>query len=474
MSPCARRQRVIQFEESRRSSSDAVQNQNQRDSMTPLNLTAPPVPMNIAPQAPLSFPPPRTIEDTGLPTSFLYDLALKIIYFAGEMQALAVADEMRLPHTNLVENVLNFLVKEEFCQITGATGFNERAYRYVVTSKGSAKAQELLARNTYAGPAPVPLTAYNDAMGRQEIGLISVSRDTIRNSFTDIVISDAMLRRVGPAVNSARSIFLYGPPGNGKTTIAEHMARLLGGNVYLPHAVYADGQIIRLFDHINHRAVSESQRLGASNETARRDTRWVLCQRPFINVGGELTLETLDLIFDPVSKTYEAPFQMKANGGMFLIDDFGRQQMRPQDLLNRWIVPLEKRYDFLTLQTGKKIEIPFDALIVFSTNLDPRDLMDEAFLRRIRYKINVPNPSWDDFRVIFQMNCAQRHIPYDEEMFKYLVLEHYVKIKREPKSVHPRDLLDQLMDIARYLQKEPRLEQELLDAAVDAYFVKLS
>ncbi len=293
-------------------------------------------------------------------------------------------------------------------------------------------------------------------------------------AFNDIVITDAMLRRIGPAVNSARSIFLYGPPGNGKTTIAERMARLLGGNVYLPYAIYADGQIIRLYDQINHRAVSEPTRNGFSSESVRRDTRWVLCHRPFIVVGGELTMESFDLIYDPISKTYEAPFQMKANGGMFLIDDFGRQQMRPQVLLNRWIVPLEKRYDFLALQTGKKIEIPFDVLIVFSTNLDPRDLVDEAFLRRIRYKINVPNPSWEDYRTIFQRNCAQRGIPYDEEMFKYLVLEHYVKVKREPKSVHPRDLLDQMMDIARYLRREPYLDKELIDAAVDAYFVKLS
>ncbi len=426
------------------------------------------------PQTTLSFPPPQTIADTGLPASFIQDLALKIIYFAGEIQAQAVAEEMRLPHTNLVEHALSFLVKEEFCQITGATGYNERAYKYTTTGKGSAKAQELLARNQYAGPAPVPLNLYNDTMRKQSIGGVAVERTTIGNAFNDIVINDAMLRRVGPAVNSARSIFLYGPPGNGKTTIAERMARLLGGNILIPHAVYADGQIIRVFDHISHQAVSESAVRGTLGEITRRDMRWVICKRPFIIAGGELTLETLDLIFDPVSKTYEAPFQMKANGGMFLIDDFGRQQMRPQDLLNRWIVPLEKRYDYLTLQTGKKIEIPFDELIVFSTNLDPRDLMDEAFLRRIRYKIAVLNPSWEDFRTIFQMNCRQRGIPYDEEMFKYLVLEHYVKVKREPKSVHPRDLLDQLVDIARYLQKEPHLEKELLDAAVDAYFVKLS
>lgn len=442
--------------------------------MAAVTVSAPPVATSFMTPTPLSFPPAQTMMDTGLPPSFIQELALKIIYFAGEIQALAVAEQMCLPHTNIVENALIFLVKEEFCQITGASGYSERAYKYVVTGKGNNKVQELLARNSYAGPAPVPLSSYLDVMQRQGIGAVSVSRDTIRGAFNDIVISDAMLRRVGPAVNSARSIFLYGPPGNGKTTIAERMARLLGGSVYLPYAVLADGQIIRLYDQINHKPIGEIRRNGNGNDAPRRDMRWVPCQRPFIVAGGELTLESLDLIFDPVSKTYEAPFQMKANCGMFLIDDFGRQQMRPQDLLNRWIVPLEKRYDYLTLQTGKKIEIPFDELIVFSTNLDPRDLMDEAFLRRIRYKINVPNPSWDDFRTIFQRNCAQRGIPYDEEMFKYLVLEHYVKVKREPKSVHPRDLLDQLIDIARYLQREPHLEKELLDAAVDAYFVKLS
>lgn len=436
-------------------------------------VSAPIVSSTLASQNGISFAPPQSVVDTGLPGSLIQDLALKIIYFAGELQAHAVAEEMRLPHSNIVENALTFLVKEEFCQITGATGYSERAYRYTVTAKGSAKAQELLARNQYAGPAPVPLSVYNEVMRGQGLGMVSVEQGTIRNAFGDIVITDAMLRRIGPAVNSARSIFLYGPPGNGKTTIAERMARLLGGTVYIPHAVYADGQIIRVFDQINHKALNDTQRGATTGELGRRDQRWVVCQRPFIVVGGELTLETLDLIFDPVSKTYEAPFQMKANGGMFLIDDFGRQHMRPQELLNRWIVPLEKRYDFLTLQTGKKIEIPFDALIVFSTNLEPRDLVDEAFLRRIRYKINVPNPSWEDFRLIFQRNCTQRNIPYDEEMFKYLVLEHFVKVKREPKSVHPRDLLDQIIDIARYLQKEPRLNKELIDAAVDAYFVKL-
>jgi predicted ATPase with chaperone activity len=418
-----------------------------------------------------SFPPPQSVADTGLPNSFLADLALKIVYFAGEVQAQQVADELRLPWPGVVENVLAFLIKEEFLTITGATSLSERGYKYVITGKGGGKAQELLMRSQYAGAAPVPLERYIQVMKRQTIGALTVNREMVRQSMGELVISDAMIRRIGPAVNSARSIFLYGPSGNGKTVIAEHMSSLLAGSVYIPYAIYADGQIIRVFDGLNHTPLADGG--NGHGSPARRDGRWVLCQRPFITVGGELTLETLDLIYDPISKTYEAPFQMKANGGMFFIDDFGRQQVQPQDLLNRWIVPLEKRYDFLTLQTGKKIEIPFDVLIVFSTNIEPKELVDEAFLRRIRHKIPVLNPSWDDFRTIFQRACETRAIPYDEEMFKYLVLEHYVKIQREPKAVHPRDLLDQLTDIARFMGREPRLEKELLDAAVEAYFVKL-
>jgi len=212
---------------------------------------------------------------------------------------------------------------------------------------------------------------------------------------------------------------------------------------------------------------------GYGTDATAQDQRWVLCQRPFIVVGGELTLAGLDLVFDPISKIYEAPFQMKANGGMFLIDDFGRQQVSPRDLLNRWIVPLEKRVDYLTLQTGKKIEIPFDALIVFSTNIEPSKLVDDAFLRRIRHKILVPDPTWDQFREIFQRLGPERGVAYSEENLNYLIQEHYVKVARAPKMVHPRDLLDQIVDVARYLDIPPAMSKDLLDRAVAAYFVRL-
>jgi predicted ATPase with chaperone activity len=271
-------------------------------------------------------------------------------------------------------------------------------------------------------------------------------------------------------------MFLYGPPGNGKTTIAEAIGEMvLKNDMYIPYAVEVDGQIIKVYDEINHQAVpSEDTNIGTGTLGSKRlDPRWVRIKRPVIMVGGELTLDGLDLKYDTNNKYYEAPFQMKANGGMFLIDDFGRQQVRPRDLLNRWIVPMEKNIDFLALHTGRKVEVPFAVLIVFSTNLPPRDLVDEAFLRRIRHKIEVTSPTFDGYREIFKKVCKSRQIPYDDNAVKYLLQEYYVKQKHKLRANHPRDLIDQIKDIADYLGKEPRLTKELIDQATDAYFVDL-
>jgi predicted ATPase with chaperone activity len=416
---------------------------------------------------------PRTVKDTGLNIGFLTDLALKILYYESNLSGRDLATRMCLPFAGVVGEALEFLKRERLCEVRGAGssmgGFSEATYEYVLTSRGRDMAREALERSEYAGAAPVPLAMYNESITKQGLKEVQVHQRNLRQALAHLVLNEHTFEQIGPAVNSGRSIFLFGNPGNGKTSIAEAVGSLLmEGDIYMPYAVEVEGQVIKVFDNVNHVAVEQSTK-------ARRslDPRWVRVRRPFIVVGGELTLEGLDLVYDFNNKYYEAPFQMKANGGIFLIDDFGRQQVRPRDLLNRWIVPLEKRIDFLTLHTGRKIEIPFEVLIVFSTNLAPKDLVDEAFLRRIRHKIEVDNPSWDGYREIFKRVCGGKDIEWNDRALAYLIQEHYIKADREPRACHARDLLDQIIDIANYLNVPPTLSKELIDRAADSYFVEL-
>jgi len=414
---------------------------------------------------------PHSIEESGLNLGFLSDLVLKVMYFEGYLSGSQIAERVRLPFNGLVDQVLEFLKREQLAEVKGQGGFGEQAYQYAITLKGRDKAREALDRSHYAGAAPVTLETYQRAMQRQSLKDFTVHQRTMRQGLAHLVLNERTFSQVGPAVNSSRSIFLYGPPGNGKTAIGESIGRMvLTENIYVPHAIEVDGQVIKVFDNVNHQRVGEST---GQLRNRNVDPRWVHIRRPVIIVGGELTLETLDLVWDEVNKYYEAPFQMKANGGMFLIDDFGRQQVRPRDLLNRWILPLEKRVDYLTLHTGRKIEIPFDVLIVFSTNLAPKDLVDEAFLRRIRHKIEIGDPSFDDYREIFKRVCEAKKVPYDDRALAYLLQEWYIKPRRKMRAVHPRDLIDHLVDIARYLNTQPVLSKDLIDRACEAYFVEL-
>jgi predicted ATPase with chaperone activity len=434
---------------------------------------------------PVLPPEPGSIAETGLGMGFLTDLILKVIYFYGNITAQQIEAVTKLPFLGVLDKVLEFLKLEEYVDIIGAQGgFSERAFQYVVATKGRVKVHEVLDRSQYAGPAPVTLEAYVAMVKRQAMGELVVNAQTVREAFSSLVVNERMLDKIGPAANSARSLFLYGPPGNGKTTIAEGIANMLGGYIIIPYAIEVDGQIIKLYDPLNHRVVDapaapvgEQGRpfVGGPAQAARQpDRRWLVCKRPQVVVGGELILEQLELIFDPIAKVYEAPYQLKANGGLFLIDDFGRQKCRPQDLLNRWIVPLEKKTDYLALQTGKKLEVPFDVLIVFSTNLSPHDLVDDAFLRRIRHKIEVGNPTPDEYREIFKLVCRAKQIPYSDDGLRYLIQEHYLKVRRDLRACHPRDLCEQILDEAKYRGVAPAMTKDLLDRACEAYFVKLA
>jgi predicted ATPase with chaperone activity len=273
-------------------------------------------------------------------------------------------------------------------------------------------------------------------------------------------------------VNSGKSLFLYGAPGNGKTVVAEGIGRALGGDMFMPYAIDVDGQTITMFDPVSHQVVSGDAGSQSVVATAAQDRRWERIRRPVVVVGGELTLEMLDLTFNPIAKFYEAPIQLKANGGVFVVDDFGRQRIPPRDLLNRWIVPLESRVDFLTLHTGRKFEVPFNVLIVFATNLKPESLADEAFLRRIPYKILAKNPTMDEYCRIFELNCKRKNLPFDPVMVEYLNRKYYQPRKMEMRACHPRDLLEQVVNQCRSQNMEPVITRELLDTACASYFLE--
>ncbi len=438
------------------------------------------------PGRPHSPPPaPQTLQETGLSFSFLVELVLRYLFQAGQATGHALSEALRLPYLGVLERVLSFLKKEKLVDVIGSVGFGERGFQYVLTDAGLERARAALERNAYVGPAPVPLTEYWRLARQYALEGFQVGPEELRQALSELVLSPQILERLGPAANSRHAIFLYGPPGNGKTRISEGLGRLLPGGVWIPYALYVEGHVIRLFDPLVHRPLEVPQPEGAPFRAEQEeggitlspsqeiDGRWVYCARPLVVVGGELTLAHLELMYDPTTHIYEAPYQMKANGGLLLIDDFGRQQIRPQDLLNRWIVPLERRIDYLSLHTGQRIQVPFEVMVIFSTNLDPKDLVDEAFLRRIRHKVYVGDPSPEEFREILRRVCRERGVAYSEQGLVYLLREHYAKKRRPLRGVHPRDLVDQILDIARFLGVKPALTPELIDRAVAAYFVEL-
>jgi len=410
------------------------------------------------------------IQDTGLAPDVIEQLLIKTLYGA-EALGSAISERLRLPFT-MIEPLIEHARAERLVEVKGTSGANAASYRYSLTDLGRERARQFLEINQYVGPTPVPLAAYVAQMKALAANRGYLDRERLKQGFKHLIVDDAILEKLGPAVNAGKAIFLYGPPGNGKTVLAEGMGQSIGGDMYIPHAIDVEGQVITMYDPICHEALDpETSEATSVIRSAPRDRRWVRITRPVVMVGGELTLDMLDLTFNPISKFYEAPIQLKANGGVFLVDDFGRQRVRPQELLNRWIVPLESRFDYLTLHTGKKFQVPFDVLIVFATNLNPASLADEAFMRRIPYKVAVEDPTVEQFVKIFELNCDRRNLRFHQVMVAYLQRRHYGPQNRPLRSCHPRDLLDQVTALCRYRGIEPVITRELLDAACKSYFV---
>jgi hypothetical protein len=421
---------------------------------------------------PMPAAPPSTIAETGLNPDTLAQLMLKTLV-AGETSGTQLADKMRLPYS-VLDTLIQHARVEKLIEVRGTGGAGSAGYRYVLTDLGRDRAMQFLDLNRYVGPAPVPLSQFNAYVRASMAARPWIDRGILSNGFSELVVNQDMYDHLGPAVNSGKSLFLYGAPGNGKTVIAQGIGRALGSEMHIPHAIDVDGQTITMYDPVNHELTSKASASDSVIATASHDRRWEQIRRPVVVVGGELTLEMLDLTFNPIAKFYEAPIQMKALGGVFVVDDFGRQRIPPRDLLNRWIVPLESRVDFLTLHTGRKFEIPFNVFIIFATNLKPESLADEAFLRRIPYKIRAKNPTPEEYAQIFALNCRKRGLSYDEVMVEYLIRKYYTPRKLQMRACHPRDLIEQVVDQCRYQNREPAVTRDLLDVACGSYFLEES
>ena len=408
---------------------------------------------------------PDTLEQSGLNREEIESLILKYLYTRGVASGRQVCLQIKLPY-QIVEPIIRDLKFDHLLSLSGTAEAGD--FEYSITDTGRDRARAMAAECSYCGAAPVPLKDYLVAMAAQSIAKQQVSVEHLHDAFADLIMNKKMLDTLGPAINSGRGMFLFGEPGNGKTSIAERITRCFGSVIWIPRALGIDGEIIRLFDPGMHEEIASDKE--GLFDLSGVDPRWVQIVRPTIVAGGELTMAELEVTQNKITKICEAPLQLKSNCGTFVIDDFGRQRMPVSELLNRWIVPLEKRYDFLNMPSGKKIQVPFDQLIIFSTNLEPKQLVDGAFLRRIPYKIQVPDPTETEFHKILSIVCPHYGFEYDREAVEYLLATHYRPVNRPLRSCQPRDLVLQVRNYCIYHKLPKRLSREAFDFAVSNYF----
>jgi hypothetical protein len=410
---------------------------------------------------------PDSIQSTGLTIEEVEKLILKFLLARGSGSGRKLAQQVCLPF-GIIDPLLKNLKTEQLVVFKGSATMGD--YEYALTELGRERARRYVEECTYFGAAPVCLKDYLESMARQSIAKQSCTVDDLKEAFADLIISDTMLARLGPAINSGRGMFLFGEPGNGKTSIAERVTNCFGSTIWIPRALGIDGDIIRLFDPAVHELIEEGQSSEGIFNLSGVDARWVHIHRPTVVVGGELTMAELEVKQNTTTKICEAPLQLKSNCGTLVIDDFGRQRMPVAELLNRWIVPLEKRYDFLNLPSGKKIQVPFDQIIIFSTNLEPRDLVDGAFLRRIPYKIQVPDPTPEQFHKLCEILAPKMGFQYNKEAVDYLIEKHYQPINRPMRACQPRDLLLQVRNYCVFHCQPKVMTPEAFDFACENYF----
>jgi predicted ATPase with chaperone activity len=418
----------------------------------------------------LAPPLPETLEDTGLAGSVIEQLILKLLYSRGDMLGRDLSEALGLKFS-LVEEFIEVFKRQHFIQAKKSLGMGNSTSVFALTEAGRDAARECMENNQYIGPAPVPLFQYSYIVRRQRRADGWLTPEALAHTYRRMVMTPRILAEIGPAVSSGNSFLIYGQPGNGKTFLAEALGNVDDSCIYVPYALECQGSIIQVYDPVYHQPVEDAEERSVLSFEPKHDRRWIKCRRPFIVTGGELTLPMLDLNYNSTSKVYDAPYQLKANNGIYLIDDFGRQLCTPAEVLNRWIVPMERRVDYLKFHSGGKMTVPFEAFLIFSTNLRPDQLGDEAFLRRIQYKMLLRSPDHNEFTSIFRNYCASRNLPYEDDSIERFIEKHYRGTGKPFRRCHPRDVLSHVIDMIHFEKHPFRLTDDLLDRAFESCFL---